>query len=133
MDIAKDTSTKCGETKMKKIVVAIMIFVLCILVLQFGQDVKVNTSIRVIGENESREYLKITANRLWIIDKTGFAQEILERRIENSYKNIYFTDTYSDKMEVEVYRNKLAWKMKQQDFSIVYEYNYPDGYSFTIQ
>lgn len=133
MDIVKDTFIKCGETKMKKIVIAIMIFVTCILVLQFGQDVKVNTSIRVIGENESREYLKITANRLWIIDKTGFAQEILERRIENSYKNIYFTDTYSDKMEVEVYRNKLAWKMKQQDFSIVYEYNYPDGYSFTIQ
>lgn len=115
--------------KMKKIA-ALLFCITLFCFLQFGQDVRVNSSIRKSGRDGTEEYLSITANRIFITDKEKFAQEMIERRIENSYKEIYFTEQYPKAIEVDVYLNWLTWKMKRKSFSVVYEYDGDEGYSF---
>ena len=119
-------------TKVKKIIV-IVVCAAMVCFMQFVQDVKVNSSMRSSGENETKEYLNITANRICIIDKEKFAQEIIERRMENSYREIYFIERYPDEIEVDVYLNRITWKMKRKAFSIIYEYDGSEGYSFEIE
>lgn len=117
---------------MKKVIILI-VFLVTICFMQFGRDVKVNSSMRSSGENDTKEYLNITANRICIIDREEFAWEIIERRVENSYREIYFIERYPDEIEVDVYLNRITWKMKRKAFSIIYEYDGSGGYSFEIE
>lgn len=118
--------------KMKRVIVLIALAAM-VCFMQFGWDVKVNSSMRSSGENNTKEYLNITANRICIIDKEEFARKIIERRVENSYREIYFIERYPDEIEVDVYLNWITWKMKRKAFSIIYEYDGSEGYSFKIE
>ena len=116
-----------------KKVILLLAGVAMICFMQFGRDVKVNSSMRSSGGNNTKEYLNITANRICIIDKEKFAQEIIGRRIENSYKEIYFTEQYPDEIEVAVYLNWITWEMRRKAFSIIYEYDGLGSYSVEIK
>lgn len=123
---------KSGRCKAAKKIIALFICTAIICFQQFGQDVRVNSSMRKSGEDGTEEYLSITADQIFIFDKEKFAQEIIERRIENSYEDIYFTEQYPEKIEVDIYTNWLTWKMRCKAFSIEYECEGEERYSFKI-
>ena len=112
-------------------VIGILIFLFVFF--QFGQDVKVNSTTRFSYGNESEEYLVVTANKLFIINKKQFAQEMLQRRIEDSFKEVMFMGNYSDKIEMEVYLNEWTWEANKRAFLIVYERDDSGEYKFDIQ
>lgn len=89
--------------------------------------------MRTSGEDGSEEYLNITANKIFIFNKDEIAQEIIEKRIENSYREIYFIEEYPNVIEADVYSNWLMRKLGHRDFSVVYEYDGADGYTYKIQ
>ena len=62
--------------EMKKAVV-LLVCVVIICFLQYGRDIKVNSSMRTSGEDGSEEYLNITANKIFILNKDEIAQEIM--------------------------------------------------------
>ncbi len=124
---------KIWRCKAAKKIIALFICIMLICFLQFEQDVRVNSSMRKSGEDGTEEYLSITANQIFIFDKEKFAQEIIERRIENTYEDIYFTEQYPEKIEVDIYTNWLTWKMRRKAFSMEYEYDGKESYSFKIE
>lgn len=118
--------------EMKKAVV-LLVCVVMICFLQCGRDIKVNSSMRTSGEDGSEEYLNITANKIFIFNKDEIVQEIIEKRIENSFQEIYFIEEYPNAIEADVYSNWLMRKLGHRDFSVVYEYDGADGYSYKFQ
>lgn len=103
------------------------------LFLQFGQDVKVNSTTRYSHEGGSEEHLVVTANKLYIINKKKFAKEMLQRRMEDSFKDVMFMGNYSDKIEIEVYLNDWTWRTGKRVFRVVYEREDSGKYKLDIQ
>lgn len=89
--------------------------------------------MRTSGEDGSEEHLAVTVNKIYILDKEETAEKIIEKRIENSYQEIYFIEEYPDVIEVDVYSNWFTRKIRHKTFSIVYEYDGAEGYSYEIQ
>ena len=76
----------------------VIIFVLCllavILYLQFGRDVKVVSSMNSSSGNCYEMDLTIVANRLIIMDKKKFAENIKNRCMENIFGRLSFLMIY---------------------------------------
>lgn len=107
-----------------------LVIVLVILIsgyLQYGRDVAVCSSNPRVNSNGYLEDIAITANKLYIFDQEKFAKCILQRCVENSFKEVRFSydlSGYPNEVHISVYMNQLTWKLKKKAFEIQY---IPDG------
>lgn len=91
--------------------------------LQFGRDVEVCSSNLKIFSDGSREEIAIIANKLYIFDLEKFAESVLQRCADNSFKEVRFSydlSGYPKEVYISVYMNQTAWKWKKEAFEIHY-------------
>ena len=91
----------------------IISFVAIVIYLQFGrEEMIVNTRIDSF-EGGYDEEVCIVANKVFIWDKERYAEELVERIIQNEFKNVRFSYDivgYPKKIRISVYNNKLAYR-----------------------
>lgn len=117
---------------MKKKMILLIGCIILILFCQFGMDVKAINSMRVSSDSGNTEHITIIANKIFIFDKKSFAEYLIERRVDNSYKEIRFVDAFPKELEIDVYTNRFTWKMNQKKFSIISYFEDSDHYIFDI-
>lgn len=106
----------------------IVIFLLCIIFLcfylQWGRDIELCQTNTERAENWYCEDISIIANRLYIHDKQKFAEMVLERCIDNTWKEIRFSYDlagYPNELYIDVYMNNYTYNhMKIPSFRIAY-------------
>ncbi|OUP67266.1 hypothetical protein B5F13_00585 [Drancourtella sp. An177] len=106
----------------------VILFVLCLvagfLYLQFGRDVNVVSSMNSSSEDYYEMDLTIVANRLIIIDKNKFAENLKNRCMENNFREIKFSYDilgYPDRIKIKVYPNELSRQICRESFTVCYE------------
>ena len=90
------------------------------LYLQYGRDVKVTSSMNFSSENYYEMELTVVANKLFIIDKQRFAEEMIERCIDNDFHDIKFSYDmmgYPNRLQIKVYLNEVS----ERYFTICYK------------
>lgn len=99
--------------------------------LQWGRDVQVYNSH--IGENENycSEDIMIIANKIWIIDKEKFAHDMVQKSIENSFKEVKFSYDLQQPNElgITVYINKMSYWLRKPDFTIQFKQKKNEQYN----
>lgn len=114
------------------VVVAVFLVLFATLIyLQYGRDVSVvNSNLSLSGEFYEQR-LTIVANKLFITDKEQFAKEMIERTIDNSFRDMMFSydiPEYPNRIEISVYTNELSRKLFEKNFTVFFEsdmdYNY---------
>ena len=107
--------------KIKRCIVALLF--LGILYLQFGRAPYINTStIKKHAENYDLE-LSITANKLFIIDNDQYAKNLIEKILENDFKNMQFPYDelgYPKEIRIKVYTNNISRFHNVPAFEIYY-------------
>lgn len=126
-----------GRKGVKKRVRTILIGIIIIVFvyLQWGRDVQVYNSH--IGENKNycSEDITIIANKIWIIDKEKFAHDMVQKSIDNSFKEVKFSYDLRQPNElcITVYTNTLRYWLSESDFIVCFtqaengEYNILDN------
>ena len=101
----------------KKIVISICLISL-LLFLQYGRSEHVVSSYVECYESKENQELVIIANKIIIIDRTQYAQKLLD----NKLKNIRLSYDYGipEKMTVRIYSNRLMYKAHIESYVIEY-------------
>ena len=84
--------------------------VLLLAYLQFGRDVRVIFSMLMSSDQYYEQKLTIVANKLFILDKDKFAEEMMERCLDNDFHEMKFSydlNGYPDRIEITVYLNEI--------------------------
>lgn len=86
-----------------------------------------------IGENENycSEDITIIANKIWIIDKEKFAHDMVQKSIENSFKEVKFSYDLQQPNElgITVYINKMSYWLRKPDFTIQFKQKKNEQYN----
>lgn len=97
--------------------------ILSLVYLQFGRDVRVVSSMINSSDHYYEQKVTIVANKLFILDKDKFAEEMIERCIDNDFHEIKFSYDligYPDRIEVTVYLNEIDKQYLYQAFTVKY-------------
>ncbi len=90
--------------------------------LQWGREVEVcNSRIETSGEYRS-ENITVIANTLYISNKEEFAKQMVQKSIDNSFKEIKcsYDLGYSNELTIDIYLNEIAWENGNRNFRINY-------------
>lgn len=94
---------------MKKqcVMVSIVVCVIIIFVyLQYGREEKVVSSMANTSDSYHEQEFSVFTNKLFIWDKEKYAKKLVEKAIENEYKNVRFSYDlmgYPNKINISVY------------------------------
>ena len=120
---------------MKRRIVA-MAVIICMtigfLYLQYGRDVNVTSSMSLSSDNYYEMELTVVANKLFIIDKQRFAEEMIERCIDNDFHDIKFSYDmmgYPNRLQINVYLNEFS----KSHFTILYMMESENGMDYNIK
>lgn len=120
---------------MKKRIVA-MAVIICIIIgfpyLQYGCDVNVTSSMNFSSGNYYEMKFTVVANKLFIIDKQRFAEEMIERCIDNDFHDIKFSYDmmgYPNRLQINVYLNEFS----KSHFTILYMTESGNGMGYNIK
>ncbi len=112
-----------GKVFRKRIHLAIVLVILMFVYLQYDRDVAVCSSNPRVNSEGYLEDIVIIANKLYIFDHEKFAEYILQRCVENSFKEVRFSydlNGYPNEVHISVYMNQFAWELKKKAFEIQY-------------
>ena len=119
----------------KKRIVA-MAVIICIIIgflyLQYGRDVTVTSSMNFSSGNYYEMDFTVVANKLFIIDKQRFAEEMIERCIDNDFHDIKFSYDmmgYPNRLQINVYLNVFS----KSHFTILYITELENGMDYNIK
>lgn len=118
---------------MKRKVIILISGIILVLFFQFGMDVRAINSMRVSSNDGNTEHITILANKIFIIDKESFAEYLIQRRIDNSYREIIFIDDFPKELEIDVYTNWFTWKISHKNYLIVSNFKDSKEFTFDIQ
>ena len=107
----------------KFLVVCLSVVIIILIIFIQNREVTVHDSFSETGTNQYTEEITIIANRLIIWDTEEFAEEIIQKCIENSFKEIRFSYDlrgYPTELRIHVYTNKLLWHNHVESFEIIY-------------
>ena len=117
-----DDRKRIVNKKFRRIVYLAVLLVIPILgYLQWGRDVAVCSSNPKIFSNGSLEEISIIANKLYIFDQEKFARYVLQRCVDNSFREVRFSydlSGYPNEVHITVYMNRAAWKWRKKAFEI---------------
>lgn len=106
----------------------IFAFLLCItflfIYLQWGRDMELCHTNSERSENWYSEDITIVANKIYIQDKQKFAESVIQKCVENTWKEIRFSydlGGYPNELNIDVYMNNYAYEyIKIPNFRIKY-------------
>lgn len=110
--------------KCRVAIISVFCLIVGILYLQFGRDVKVVSSMNSSSGDYYEMNLTVVANRLIIIDKNKFAENLKYRCMENNFREIKFSYDilgYPDRIKIKVYTNELSKQICRESFTVCYE------------
>lgn len=121
------------------IIMGILICIIALLgYLQYGREEQaVNTMVSTSDTFYKQEF-DIIANKLFILDKEKYAEELIEKAVENKYRNVRFSydiTGYPDEIVISVYIQNSDYQHNQKLFQIrgVKEENtHSNTYSYKI-
>ena len=117
-----DDRKRIVNKRFRRIVYLAVLLVIPILgYLQWGRDVAVCSSNPKIFSNGSLEEISIIANKLYIFDQEKFARYVLQRCVDNSFREVRFSydlSGYPNEVHITVYMNRAAWKWRKKAFEI---------------
>lgn len=110
---------------MKKqcVVVSILVCIIIFAYLQYGREEKVVSSMANTSDSYYEQEFSVVANKLFIWDKEKYAKKLVEKAIENEYKNVRFSyDLMGDPnvINISVYYNTCTYRHGKQMFCIWY-------------
>ena len=114
------------------IIVAVVCMIAGLLHLQYGRDVEVISSMNFSSGNYYEMELTVVANKLFIIDKQRFAEEMIERCINNDFHAIKFSYDmmgYPNRLQINVYLNEFS----KSHFTILYMTESENGMDYNIK
>lgn len=120
---------------MKRCILAMAVIICMItgfLYLQYGRDEKVTSSMNFSSGNYYEMELTVVANKLFIIDKQRFAEEMIERCIDNNFHDIKFSYDmmgYPNRLQINVYLNEFS----KSHFTILYMMESENGMDYNIK
>ena len=90
------------------------------------------------GTNQYTEETTIIANRLMIWDTEEFAEEMIQKCINNSFKDIRFSydlSGYSTELRIHIYiyTNKLSCHNQVKSFEIIYAQDLTNNPPYNIK
>lgn len=104
------------------ILIGLVLIVLIITYLQWGREVKVCDSSIEKSENYYSENLTIITNKIWVIDKEEFANDMVQKSIDNSFKNVRFSYDLGQPNElcIVVFVNNMRYRRGEPNFTILF-------------
>lgn len=110
--------------EIKKFIIIILCMIIYIAYLQWGRDMEICNTVSESFENGYCEDITIIANKLFIKDKEQFAESVIQKCIDNTWKEIRFSYDlagYPQELSINVYMNNYAYKYsKRLGFRITY-------------
>lgn len=94
------------------------------LFLQFGRDIKAVSSRSHMADNFYEQEFTVIANTVIIPDKEKFAEDLIQRCIDNNFHEIRFSydmTGYPNRLRITVYPNEWSRKCSRDCFTIQYE------------
>ena len=120
---------------MKKRIVA-MTVIICMIIgflyLQYDRNVKVTSSMNFSSGNYYEMEFTVVANKLYIIDQQRFAEEMIDRCIDNNFHDIKFSYDmmgYPNRLQINVYLNEFS----KSHFTILYMTESENGMDYNIK
>lgn len=122
----------------KRSIIMVTLIGLFILVvyLQCGRDVKVSTSYVSGSETGCSESITVIANKLHIFDQEKLARQLIQRFIDNSFRDIRFSydmNGYPSELCISVYLNNRAWKSREKEFEVLYQHESPNLFQYNMK
>lgn len=103
--------------KKQYVVTSIVVCVIIIFAyLQYGREEKVVSSMANTSDSYYEQEFSIVANKLFIWDKEKYAKKLIEKAIENKYRNVRFSYDlmgYPNEINISVYCS--VWEYRQGD------------------
>ena len=124
---------------MKKRFITVFVFIgifTTLIYLQYGRDVKVESSVLNCSSEFSEQRLTIIANKLFVSNKEKFAEEIIERCTDNTFREVRFSydiTGYPNRICISVYPNELSRKLGDNHFTILYQAGTENNYVYNVK
>lgn len=124
---------------MKRCFVAALVFISVIaafLYLQYGRDVKVETSIQSCSSDFYEQRVTVIANKIFILDEEKFAKKLVERCRVNTFHEVLFSYDiagYPNKIYISVYLNEWSWKLGKNHFTVLYETDARNNHTYNVK
>lgn len=94
------------------------------------------TSVLNCSDKFYEQRLMIIANKLFVSNTERFAEEMIERCIDNTFHEIRFSydiTGYPNKIYISVYPNKLSRKLGDNHFTILYQAGTENDYVYNVK
>ena len=105
-------------------ITGILICIIAILgYFQYGQEEKVVNTMVSTSDKFYKQEFDVIANKLFIWNKEKYADELIEKAVDNKYKNVRFSydiTGYPDKIIISVYNNEWNYRHDYMTFQIIY-------------
>lgn len=110
--------------KNRYIIMGILICIIALLgYLQYGREEQaVNTMVSTSDSFYKQEF-DVIANKLFIWDKEKYAEELIEKAVENKYRNVRFSydiTGYPNEIIISVYNTEWHYQHNCMTFQIMY-------------
>lgn len=110
--------------KKRYIVNGIMICIVILLVyLQNGRKEKVMNTVINQYDKGYEEEICIIANKLYIREKEKYAEELIDKVVQNKYQNVRFSYDilgYPEKIKITVYYSEWDYRNIRRSFTVLY-------------
>ena len=91
--------------------------------LQYGREEKVvNTMVRT-SDTFCKQEFSVLANKLFVLDKEKYADNLIDKAINNKYKNVRFSYDISgdpNEMKISVYKDNWHYMYNKCMFQVLY-------------
>jgi len=90
---------------------------------QYGRGEKVVNTMVSTSDKFYKQEFDVIANKLFIWNKEKYADELIEKAVDNKYKNVRFSydiTGYPDEIIISVYNNEWNYQHDYMAFQIIY-------------
>lgn len=113
-----------GDYMKKCCIVGMLICIIGLLGhLQYGREEEVVNTMVSTSDTFCKQEFSVLANKLFVLDKEKYTDDLIEKAINNKYKNVRFSydiSGYPNEMKIEVYRDKWHYMHNKCMFWILY-------------
>lgn len=123
---------------MKKIIITTILsfLTLTIIYLQWGRDMEICNTRPETSKNAYFEDVTLIANKLYIFDKYDFAESVIQKCVDNSWKEVRFSYDiagYPNELCIDVYINSYDFEHRENAFRITYSQDSKFKYKYNIK
>ena len=106
------------------IIMRILICIIALLgYLQYGREEQAVNTMVSTSDTFYKQKFDVIANKLFNLDKEKYAEELIEKAVENKYRNVRFSydiTGYPNEIVISVYSNEWSYEHNQRMYQIIY-------------